>query len=104
MASHFWRLKKKDYFMMALELQKRMPELNYVNSDIIVDRLRGSGITFYEQESVPSPLWLRLTLPFGLIAMLVLFLLLPVNYMICGRWGYKWEWLINWFRALGFFN
>ena len=102
MASTFWRLRKQDYYMAAMELKKRIPELKNVDSETITSQLRGSNLQFYKQESIPTPIWVRFTIPFGLIVMLILFLMMPVNYIIVGKWGYKWQWLTNWFRALGF--
>jgi hypothetical protein len=102
MASKFWRLTKQDYFMTAIELKKRIPELKNVDADRIIDNLRGTNLYFYKHESVPTPFWIRFTLPLGLITMLILFIFMPVNYIIVGKWGYKWQWLTNWLRALGF--
>jgi hypothetical protein len=101
MASHFWRLRKQDYDRVAIELRKRIPELKGRDIEMITDNLRGSNLQFYLKESVPTPIWIRFTLPFCLIVILILFLMMPVNYIIVGKWGYKWQWLSNWLRALG---
>lgn len=91
-----------DYYMSAIELKKRIPELKNCDADIITSQLRGSKLQFYEQERIATPIWKRLTLPLGLIVMLALLILTPINYIVTGKWGYKWAWLTNWLRALGF--
>lgn len=98
----FWRLQKQDYFFVAIELKKRIPELGQCNAEYLADKLRGSNIKFYKTEKKETPLLIRLTLPFAIILFLALFLLLPIKYVITGRWGYKVEWIQNWLRALGF--
>jgi hypothetical protein len=60
------------------------------------------GLMIYRESKVKTPIWIRLTLPIALVVMLTLFLLMPVNYMITGHWGYKIEPLTNWLRSLGF--
>lgn len=103
MAKLFWRLKKQDYYMAAIELKNNIPELKDADTERIEDGLKNSGLLFFHQERMASPVWLkRLTLPFALITMFVLILFLPFNYMIIGRWGYKILWLTNWFKSLGF--
>lgn len=98
----FWRLRRKDYYFTAIELKRILPDLKRLDVDEIVDHLRGSDMEFYYTEKVKSPIWIRLTLPIALVVMLTLFLLMPVNYMITGHWGYKYEPLTNWLRSLGF--
>ena len=98
----FWRLRRKDYYFTAIELKRILPDLKRLDVDEIVDHLRGSDMEFYYTEKIKSPIWIRLTLPIALVVMLTLFLLMPVNYMITGHWGYKYEPLTNWLRSLGF--
>lgn len=98
----YWRLTRMDYHQAAWRLKDILPELKKTYSDEIVDNLRGSDLQFYYVEKAKSPIWIRLTLPIALIVMLTLFILMPVNYMITGRWGYKYEPLTNWLRSLGF--
>ncbi len=100
--SNFWEIKKRDYYWTAIELKKYLPQLKGVPADDIVDNLRGSGLGVVSQESKPKPFWVRLSLPFGLILLLLLLVTLPIKFMFTGTWGYKLEWLSNWFKALGF--
>lgn len=99
--SKFWRLRKQDYYNTAFVLKNRISELKNVDADYISDCLRGSDLEFYKKELIKTPILIRLTLPFALIIMLILLIGLPVNYIICGKWGYKWKWLSNWLRMLG---
>lgn len=100
--SNFWKIEKKDYYWTAIELKKYLPQLKSSSVDDIVDDLRGSGLGVIKQSSVPKPFWIRLTLPFGILFFIVLIITLPIKFMITGTWGYKCQWLTNWFKALGF--
>ena len=99
--SNFWEIKKKDYYWTAMELKKYLPELKGSYVDDIENHLRGSGLGIVKEESVPRPIWARLSLPFALVFLLLLFVTMPIKFMITGTWGYKWQWLSNWFRSLG---
>lgn len=100
--SFFWKLKKSDDHSLALELKKNIRELNNVDITYLWDHIRGLEIECYEVKRTKVPVWVRLTLPFGLITYTVLFIGMPINFMFTGQWGYKWLWLKNWFVALGF--
>lgn len=98
----FWKYHTVDYFFVALELKKRIPELKNTDAEWVVDHLRGSNLLFFKQEKTPVPFYVRLTLIPAIIVMTVLTIFLPVNYIITGQWGYNWLWLKNWFTSLGF--
>jgi hypothetical protein len=100
--SNFWEIKKRDYYWTAIELKKYLPQLDGVETDRIVDHLRGSGLGIVSQRSKPKPFYIRLTLPFGLIFILLLVITLPIKFMITGTWNYEKQWMSNWFKALGF--
>lgn len=100
--SIFWRLTKQDYYFTAIELKKIIPELKHCDTGHITSHLRGSNMEFYYLEQIKTPFWIRLTLPFGLLTMLILLIISPINYIISGHWGYKVQWLSNYFRSLGF--
>ncbi len=100
--STFWRLSRKDGYFTAIELKRILPELKNSYTETIEDNLRHSDLEFYYKEKVKSPFWIRLTLPFALLVMLTLFILMPINYIITGHWGYKFVPLTNWLRSLGF--
>lgn len=98
----FWRLKRKSHTSTAIELKRLLPELKNSRIDDIEYYLRRMDIQFYDDEKIQSPIWIRLTLPLAFMVMGTLFILLPVNYIITGQWGYKYEPLTNWLRSLGF--
>lgn len=98
----FWRLKRKDFYFTAIELKRIFPELRNSYTETIEGYLKTSNLEWYYKEKVKSPIWIRLTLPLAFVAMIVLFVLMPINYIVTGHWGYKYEPLTNWFRSLGF--
>jgi len=97
----YWYKRKIDYFSVAMELKKVIPELKVSTSDHIEDCLRGSGLEFYRVTNKKVPVFIRLTLPFAAITFVVLFLTLPIKFMVTGKWGYDNERLRNWFTSLG---
>lgn len=88
--------------MTAIELKNRIPELSNIDTDDIVDNLRGSGIAVVKKQLNNTPPLLRLTLPFAIVVIILLLVFSPVKFMITGDWGYRWRWMENWFRAVGF--
>jgi hypothetical protein len=98
----YYRLKRKDDLSVAKQLRKTFPELKEMLIVEIEERLSELDFDFYQDEKVKASLLVRLTIPFALVLMVLLVAAMPINYMITGRWGYKWQWLSNWFRSLGF--
>lgn len=85
------------------KFRETFPELNEVSSEEMCDRWISLGIDFYAEEKAPVNFWMRLTLPFALIAMLLMIVGLPITFFITGNWGYTLgdkNSLLNWFRAL----
>jgi len=79
------------------------PELSRVDKEELADRFRKLGLEFYTEERVPVSFWIRLTLPFGLLAISLMFMGLPINFIITGNWGYsisKKGRVLNWLRSL----
>jgi len=101
--SFYFKQRRIDYNSVAFELQNRIPELKKCNADDIVDRLRGSDLEFYKKEKIETPLIIRFTLPFALIFMLILLIGMPIKYIISGKWGYRIDWINNWFKSLGLY-
>lgn len=82
---------------------KVFPELSKIDSEEMYNRLRELKIDFYYEERTPVKFWVRLTLPFAIITMLLMFIGLPLNFIITGKWGYSLgekNRLLNWFRSL----
>lgn len=84
-------------------MREVFPELNKLSDTQICDRWVDLNIEFYTVKETPVKWWLRLTLPFALSVMLLMFVGLPFHFMISGNWGYSFDGKIhyyNWFKAL----
>ncbi len=84
--------------------RETFPELNGVGSDELCQRFYKLGVEFFHEIETVVPLWLRFTLPFAILTMLLMLLLLPIRFLIYGNWGYEFSdnnFFLNWFRALG---
>lgn len=100
--ANFWRITKRNEYWAAIELKKNIPELKRLNTDDIAQRLRDANLSIITEQIESVPFLVRLTLPFGLILFGLLLISLPIKFMLTGTWGYKVQWLSNWFKALGF--
>jgi len=80
------------------------PELKNLSQEELCDRFRKLNLSFYQEEQKPIPVGIRFTMPFALLTILLMFILLPINFLITGSWGYsldnKKNLLLNWFRSL----
>ena len=79
------------------------PELNNVSSEEMCDRWRTLGVDFYTEERSEVNAWVRLTLPFALILLILMFVGLPFVFFITGKWSYYYgdkSRIANWFRSL----
>lgn len=89
------------------KFRELFPELRNVDSEELADRFIDLGLDFYTEKKTPVKFVTRLTLPFALIAMLLMFMFMPFNFLITGNWGYTISKsnprLLNWFRSLGLF-
>lgn len=102
--SKFWEIKIKNYHETALELKNHIPELNMCSIDDIVLCLRGSGLFVIKKQQITYPIWIRFTLPFAFIFLILLIISLPFKFMFTGNWNYRVQWINNWFYALGFYH
>ena len=94
-------LKRESEFYAARDLKNIFPELNKLNSDEIENRLRKSDIEIFTETKRPVKWWIRLTLPFAVIVWIILFVGLPITFIVRGEWGYKIDRIMNWFKQLG---
>ena len=79
------------------------PELSKIDSEDLADRFIDLNIDFFYEDKAPVIWWIRLTLPFALIMMLLMFLFLPINFILFGKWGYGYSEnnrVLNWFKSL----
>jgi len=79
------------------------PELNKVSSEEMCNRWIELGVDFYTDEKTPVKTWVRFTLPFAIVLMLLMFIGFPFVFLITGKWTYpvgKKNRILNWFRSL----
>ena len=82
--------------------------MSYVNhkhldNEELADRLIDLNMDFYYEVKTPIPILIRLTLPFAILLIILMFLAIPINFMFTGKWGYnlkKENRILNWFRSL----
>lgn len=82
---------------------KTFPELSHIDDEEMCDRLIELGLDFYTEEKTPISAWIRLTLPFAFVLMLLMLFFIPFNYIITGHWGYRLgekNRILNWFKSL----
>ena len=85
------------------KFRETFPELKNVSSEEMRDRWISLGIDFYTEKKTPVKTWLRFTLPFAIILMLLMLIGLPIAFLITGKWFYphtKKDRILNWFRSL----
>ena len=85
------------------KFRETFPELKGLTSEELCDRWVSLEIDFYSEEKTEIKGWVRFTLPFALVLFLLMFISLPLVFMIRGKWGYgngKNNLILNWFRAL----
>lgn len=86
---------------------EKFPELRNVSTEELCDRWIDLGIDYYTQKSTAVSPWIRLTLPFAILLMLVMILMIPVVFLFTGNWGYdipKNPRIYNWFKSLRLLN
>ena len=92
------------YVNITPEFIKVFPELSKMDDEDLRYRLKELNMEFYYEEKTPVNFWMRLTLPFAIVTMFLMFVLLPFAFMITGKWGYSLgdkNRIINWWRCIG---
>ena len=85
------------------KIKKVFPELSEIDSEEMADRFIELGMDFYVEEKQGVKTWVRFTLPFAVTAMLIMLILIPVVFLVTGKWGYSLSnnnYILNWFRML----
>jgi hypothetical protein len=86
------------------KFKELFPELKLVDNEELADRFIDLGLDFYTEVKTPVKFITRLTLPFALITIIVMFIFLPINFILTGQWGYALSKsnprILNWFRSL----
>ena len=63
--------------------------------------LEDNDVKLFIKKKFDTPFWIRFTLPLFILVFILLFLFMPIKYMLVGKWGYHWEWIRRWSQALG---
>lgn len=104
----FYKLNRvfSDNWFYIPNFKETFPELKHLTNGELASRFKKLNLRFYEEKEVAVNKWVRLTLPFALIIMLLMFLFLPIWYMVTGRWTYSIDKgrLYNWIRSLRLIN
>lgn len=97
-----WSHNSYDYIPKFTQV---FPELKHLPYDELCTRWKKLGVTLYTEKPTKISWWIRLTLPFGLLVLLMMFISLPFVYMLTGEWRYpipRKTWFYNWFKQLKF--
>lgn len=79
------------------------PELKNLNNAELCNRFKSLDLEFFQEQQMPIPVAIRLTMPFAILVMLLMVVGIPVVFLITGNWHYPYRKnniIINWFRAL----
>lgn len=104
-----YNLKKASNYEVRKWIESSVPELtSYQKQRIRSDYdeiIRFAPFEFYKKKKkTGNSIFTRLSILPLLILLLILFLLLPINFVVSGRWGYdpdKVKWLNNWMHNVG---
>lgn len=83
--------------------KKSFPELKNISSEEMCDRFCELGLDYFTETQEPVKLWVRFTLLFALITLVLMFIGLPFYFFISGNWGYPLgdnNRILNWLRML----
>lgn len=100
---NFTNIEKASYLEVQSYLKKSLNLTDYQMCKMYDnDTIRMSPFEFYKRKKKISNIWLRLSIIFLPIVWLLLFIGLPINFIITGRWGYnsKFNFIINWLDNL----
>lgn len=92
-------LKRASNFEVEEWLEKNIVELTtYQKQKMSEDEIiRFSPFKFFKHRKKVDNILVRLTVIFIPIVWIILFLTLPINFLITGNWGYKYD-KLNWFN------
>ena len=82
---------------------KVFPELKHLNSEEMCERFRKLGLEFFQEKQTPIKPFIRVTMPFAIALMLLMFIGIPFVFLITGKWTYplgEKNRILNWFRSL----
>ena len=83
--------------------KETFPELSKINNEELSDRFMELKLEFYYEEVVPVKFWIRFTMPFAFLLMLLMIIGMPICFLVTGSWKYPLSdenVILNWFKAL----
>lgn len=98
----FRKKRRENIESLAFDLKYKIPELRNVELDYIKHYLLQLRIEVYKSDLKTIPWYMRLTMPFALLMIVLLFIFSPFHFLITGRWSYDILWLQNWLSSLRF--
>jgi len=102
----FHRYKKASDYEVYDWIKKSIPELTNYQKQKIYDNeiVRFSKFEFYKRRKRVSNIWWRLSAVFFPITWILIFISLPINFILTGDWGYSFktlEWFNIWKNNIG---
>lgn len=97
-------LKKTSNYKVSRWLEESIPELTAYQKEMIRDErlIRSAPFEFYARREKVNNIFVRLSVIFVPIALIVLLLGIPFNFFVTGNWGYqRIEWFSKWTSACG---
>jgi hypothetical protein len=97
------RVWSHNHFNYIPNFRETFPELNKISSEELCNRFAELGVDFYTEEKVAVSFWIRLTLPFALLTIVLMIVGLPITFLFTGKWGYPFNdknYIHNWFKSL----
>lgn len=87
-------------------LFKSIKDLSPYQKERLIDDeiIRFAPFKFVEERDKVSNVWIRLTIMFYPIVLVILYLSLPLMFLVNGRWGYNSKtisWFTQWSKNLG---
>lgn len=101
----YWKYNNENRYRLSHDFRDYFRKHSDVFDDIpteyVEHYLGRTHIRFLKPvESVKNP-WIRITLPFAIVTIIIMLLLMPIKYVVTGKWQYENKIILNWFHKLG---
>lgn len=90
-------------YSFMTKFKEKFPELSKIDSEELKVRFSELNMDFYCEKETRVNGFIRLTLPFAMACIFLMFMTLPITFMITGRWSFpvgEGSKTHNWFKAL----
>ena len=99
-------LEREGNYEVCKYFKENIPNLTEYQKEKLYDVIIGAEFDYMRTRKKSTPnIWLRLSIIFLLPVVLLIIISLPFNFLITGKWGYKFdtlEWYTNWAYKCGF--